>query len=107
MPAGTKGGFLDSTKTSSYHAKNVLYCSQSGDPVAFKLVVRKEGTRKRYDFEGENPKQAGPYHHSTVRAEFLSPLSEEIVRSIRNLQKLFKMDRGSTIRARRSRHLAA
>jgi hypothetical protein len=61
MPAGPKGGFLDSTKTSSYHAKIVLYCSQSGDPVAFKLVVRKEGTRKRYDFEAENPKQAGEF----------------------------------------------
>jgi len=88
MPAGTKGGLLDSTKTASYHVKGVIQCSQSKESSAsFKLVVRREGARKRYDFEAENSKQA-----------------EEIVHTIRSLQKLYKGERGGTIRAaRRSR----
>ena len=61
MPSGSKAGFLESTKTASYHVKSVINCQQSGKTAAFKLVVLRDGANKRYDFEAENPRQAGKF----------------------------------------------
>lgn len=59
MPPNTRG-FLDSMKTSSYHIKCVMACTQSAKSSSnFKLVVARDGGNKRYDFEAENPTIAG------------------------------------------------
>ncbi|KAF8508261.1 stress-activated map kinase interacting protein 1-domain-containing protein [Hysterangium stoloniferum] len=90
MPSQTRA-FLDSMKTSSYHVRSVVACTQSAKSSSnFKLVVTRDGGNKRYDFEAENPKIA-----ATVLAE--------IVRSIRDLRSK-RVDRTSTVgRSRRSR----
>ncbi|KAF8582554.1 SIN1-domain-containing protein [Ramaria rubella] len=87
MPPATRA-FLDSMKTSSYHIKTVIACTQSAKSSSnFKLVVWRDGSNKRYDFEAESPKVAA-----------------EIVRNIRDLRSK-RLERSGTLnRSRRSRH---
>ncbi|KAF8531338.1 stress-activated map kinase interacting protein 1-domain-containing protein [Gautieria morchelliformis] len=89
MPSSTRG-FLDSMKTSSYHIKTVVACVQSAKSSSnFKLVVKRDGGNKRYDFEAESPKVA-----------------TEIVRNIKDL-KAKRLERSGTMsrsRTGRSRH---
>ncbi|KAH9896673.1 SIN1-domain-containing protein [Cubamyces lactineus] len=60
---------FDSGKTSSYHLKSVVTCSQSSKNSAmFKLIVHSGADRsKRYEFEAESPKLAAEIV-STIRA---------------------------------------
>lgn len=59
MPSATKA-LLDSMKTSSYHIKSVKSCAVSKKGgAAIKLIVRRDGGNKRYDFEADTPALAG------------------------------------------------
>ncbi|KIJ30522.1 hypothetical protein M422DRAFT_783966 [Sphaerobolus stellatus SS14] len=87
MPPPTRA-FLDNMKTSSYHIRSVVLCMQSAKASSnFKLIVWRDGSNKRYDFEAESPKMAA-----------------EIVRNIKDL-KTKRLERSSTVnpRSRRSR----
>ena len=56
MPSATKALL----QTSSYHIKTVVKCNMSKKASAsVKLIVRREGGNKRYDFEAENAQLAG------------------------------------------------
>ncbi|QRV76161.1 stress-activated map kinase-interacting protein [Ceratobasidium sp. AG-Ba] len=80
MPSSNRA-FLDTMKTSSYHIKTVIGCKTTKKaPTSIKLVVRRDGGSKRYDFEAEDEKQAG-----------------EIVETIKNLQKQYTLDRTGTL----------
>lgn len=80
MPSNNRA-FLDTMKTSSYHIKTVMGCKKTKKaPNSIKLVVRRDGGSKRYDFEAEDEKQAG-----------------EIVETIKNLQKQYMQDRNGTL----------
>ncbi|KAI8986781.1 stress-activated map kinase interacting protein 1-domain-containing protein [Trametes punicea] len=70
IPTVTKAKHVfDSGKTSSYHLKSVVTCSQSSkNSATFKLVVHSGAERsKRYDFEAESPKLAAEIV-TTIRA---------------------------------------
>ncbi|KAI0826522.1 stress-activated map kinase interacting protein 1-domain-containing protein [Trametes gibbosa] len=70
IPTATKAKHVfDSGKTSSYHLKSVVTCSQSSKNSAmFKLIVHSGAeTSKRYEFEAESPKLAAEIV-STIRA---------------------------------------
>lgn len=62
---------FDSGKTSSYHLKSVVTCSQSSkNSATFKLIVHSGADRnKRYEFEAESPKLAGTSHYAVVAGE--------------------------------------
>ena len=46
-------------KTTPYHIDSVVGCNQtSPSSSSFKLIVKRDGGNKRYDFEAENPKLA-------------------------------------------------
>jgi hypothetical protein len=61
MPSSNRA-FLDTMKTSSYHIKTVIGCKKTKKaPTSIKLVVRRDGGSKRYDFEAEDEKQAGEF----------------------------------------------
>ncbi|KAG9128320.1 hypothetical protein FRC07_000828 [Ceratobasidium sp. 392] len=80
MPSNNRA-FLDTMKTSSYHIKTVMGCKKTKKaPTSIKLVVRRDGGSKRYDFEAEDEKQAG-----------------EIVETIKNLQRQYTQDRTGTL----------
>lgn len=59
---------FDSGKTSSYHLKSVVTCSQSSkNSATFKLIVHGGADRtKRYEFEAESPKLAGTSHYAVL-----------------------------------------
>ena len=61
MPSSNRArGVFDSGKTVSFHIKSVASCTQSAKHSAsFKLIVKRDGGEKRYDFEAENAKLAG------------------------------------------------
>ncbi|KAH9855656.1 SIN1-domain-containing protein [Lenzites betulinus] len=70
IPTATKAKHVfDSGKTSSYHLKSVVTCSQSSkNSATFKLIVHSGAeTSKRYEFEAESPKLAAEIV-STIRA---------------------------------------
>ncbi|KAI0777511.1 stress-activated map kinase interacting protein 1-domain-containing protein [Trametes elegans] len=70
IPTVTKAKHVfDSGKTSSYHLKSVVTCSQSSkNSATFKLIVHSGAERsKRYEFEAESPKLAAEIV-STIRA---------------------------------------
>ncbi|KAI0674134.1 SIN1-domain-containing protein [Trametes maxima] len=70
IPTVTKAKHVfDSGKTSSYHLKSVVTCSQSSkNSSTFKLIVHSGAERsKRYEFEAESPKLAAEIV-STIRA---------------------------------------
>ncbi|OJT14823.1 Stress-activated map kinase-interacting protein 1 [Trametes pubescens] len=70
IPTVTKAKHVfDSGKTSSYHLKSVVTCSQSSkNSATFKLIVHSGADRnKRYEFEAESPKLAAEIV-STIRA---------------------------------------
>jgi hypothetical protein len=50
--------FLNSLKTTSIHITLVAGVKLSGRAGGFKLYVWRDGSRKRYEFEAENVKQA-------------------------------------------------
>lgn len=50
--------FFDSMKTTSIHITLVAGVKLSGRAGGFKLYVWRDGSRKRYEFEAENGKQA-------------------------------------------------
>lgn len=51
---------FDNGKTVSYHVKSVVSCSQSAkNSASFKIIFKRDGGDKRYDFEAESPKLAG------------------------------------------------
>ncbi|KAG8744423.1 hypothetical protein FRC10_010201 [Ceratobasidium sp. 414] len=80
MPSNNRA-FLDTMKTSSYHIKTVTGCKKTKKaPSSIKLVVRRDGSSKRYDFEAEDEKQAG-----------------EIVETIKNLREQYNLDRTGTL----------
>ncbi|KAG9095844.1 hypothetical protein FS749_009679 [Ceratobasidium sp. UAMH 11750] len=80
MPSNNRA-FLDTMKTSSYHIKTVTGCKKTKKaPTSIKLVVRRDGSSKRYDFEAEDEKQAG-----------------EIVETIKNLREQYTLDRTGTL----------
>jgi len=87
MPSATKA-LLDSLKTSSYHIKTVVKCNMSKKASAsVKLIVRREGGNKRYDFEAEN-----------------AQLAAEIVNTIKNLQRSYVIEQsGSQHRSKNRR----
>ncbi|KAI0367218.1 SIN1-domain-containing protein [Pilatotrama ljubarskyi] len=69
IPTVTKAKHVfDSGKTSSYHLKSVVTCSQSSkNSATFKLIVHSGAERsKRYEFEAESPKLAAEIV-STIR----------------------------------------
>lgn len=103
MPVSTRA-FLDSMKTSSYHIKSIVGCTQSAKSSSnFKLIVVREGGNKRYDFEAENPKIAGRLLAHLKHLGLLNQVLAEIVRSIRDLRNK-RLERSSTVtRSRRSR----
>lgn len=60
---------FDSGKTASYHISTVANCSQSSkNSSLFKLIFARAATnsRKRYDFEAENPKIAGALFYLNI-----------------------------------------
>ena len=61
MPSANKArGVFDSGKTVSYNIKSVVNCSQSSKASSnFKLIVKRDGGDKRYDFEAESSRIAG------------------------------------------------
>ena len=63
MPSANKArGVFDSGKTVSYHIKSIVNCSQSAKSSAsFKIIFRRDGGDKRYDFEAESARQASEY----------------------------------------------
>ncbi|KAI0634986.1 stress-activated map kinase interacting protein 1-domain-containing protein [Trametes polyzona] len=70
IPTVTKAKHVfDSGKTSSYHLKSVVTCSQSNkNNATFKLIVHSGAeSSKRYEFEAESPKLAAEIV-STIRA---------------------------------------
>jgi len=85
MPSNKARAVFDSGKTSSYHIKSVIECTQSvKSSSTFKLVLNRGGSKKRFDYEAENPTLAG-----------------EIVQTVKNLKAL---ERSATLRhSRRSR----
>ena len=58
MPSESRA-FFDSMKTTSFHITLVASCKLTGRAGGFKINVWREGGQKRYEFEGENGKQAG------------------------------------------------
>lgn len=79
MPSATKA-LLESAKTSSYHIKTVINCILTKkDAASVKMIVRRDGGNKRYDFEAESP-----------------ALAAEIVATIKNLQKSYMMERSGS-----------
>ena len=67
MPGGK--AFLLDTKTSSYHIKSIVGVHQSKTGSgAFKLLVLREGTPKRFDFEAESGKAAGTPNLQVVQS---------------------------------------
>ncbi|KAL1736140.1 stress-activated map kinase interacting protein 1-domain-containing protein [Schizophyllum commune] len=89
MPSTNKPkAVFDSSRTASYHIKNIVEISQSHKMSnSFKLILNHAGGKKRYDFEAESAKQAA-----------------DIVQTIRSLKTA--IDRSSTLKSRRSRHVA-
>lgn len=61
MPSANKArGVFDSGKTVLYNIKSVVSCSQSSKASSsFKLIVKRDGGDKRYDFEAESSRLAG------------------------------------------------
>ena len=61
MPSTNKPkAVFDSSRTASYHIKNIVDVSQSHKMSnSFKLILNHAGGKKRYDFEAESAKQAG------------------------------------------------
>jgi hypothetical protein len=54
IPSATKA-LLDSLKTSSYHIKTVLECGMpKKDSSTVRLVIQRDLTKKRYDFEADS-----------------------------------------------------
>ena len=75
MPSTNKAKavFDHGGKTASYHIKSIADCQQSQKSSAlFKLVLNRASGNKRYDFEAESPKLAGPYHCFPVPSVFLT-----------------------------------
>ncbi|BEI81252.1 hypothetical protein CcaverHIS002_0204120 [Cutaneotrichosporon cavernicola] len=70
--------FFDSLKTTSIHITLVASIKLSGRAGGFKLYVWRDGSRKRYEFEAENVKQA-----------------QEIVDSIEALMRTYQRERNS------------
>lgn len=115
MPSTNKPkAVFDSSRTASYHIKNIVEISQSHMMSnSFKLILNHAGGKKRYDFEAESAKQAGEFL-------FLSSFwiesslcwicadshrfAADIVQTIRSLKTA--IDRSSTLKSRRSRHVA-
>jgi hypothetical protein len=59
MPSENRG-FFDTMKSTSFHITIVASCKLSGrggNP-GFKIYVWRDASRKRYEFEAENGKQA-------------------------------------------------
>lgn len=71
MPAANKGrAVFDSMKTTSFHIKSVIACTQSGkSSSSFKFVVRRDSGEKRYDFEAEDNKLASTFITSIENVE--------------------------------------
>jgi hypothetical protein len=65
------------------------------DTAAFKLVVRREGASKRYDFEAENAKLAGRDLECLCVLVGLTRTSEEIVQTVKTVREHFKNERNS------------
>ncbi|KAI0030353.1 stress-activated map kinase interacting protein 1-domain-containing protein [Vararia minispora EC-137] len=90
MPSNKAKAVFESGKTSSHHIKSVVSCAQADKSSAtFRIVVHRvsrDGGNKRYEFEAENPASA-----------------YEIVATIKSLKS--SIDRQSTIKARRSKHI--
>ena len=56
---------FENGRTSSYHICSVAACQQSAKlSSSFKLVGRRDGGTKRYDFEAEKPKVANEIAHN-------------------------------------------
>ncbi|EJD01500.1 SIN1-domain-containing protein [Fomitiporia mediterranea MF3/22] len=92
MPSANKArGVFDSGKTVSYHIKSVVNCSQSGKGSAtFKIIFRRDGGDKRYDFEAESAR-----------------LATDIVSTVRGMRVKRGLERSSTVHKirRRSRQV--
>ena len=60
MPSAKRAtGMLENDRTSSYHIHSIVACQRSAkSSSSFKLVGRRDGGTKRYDFEADNPKVA-------------------------------------------------
>ncbi|KAL1941517.1 hypothetical protein VTO73DRAFT_6956 [Trametes versicolor] len=89
IPTVTKAKHVfDSGKTSSYHLKSVVTCSQSSkNSATFKLIVHSGADRnKRYEFEAESPK-----------------LAAEIVQTIRALKSAMEKPGGGKASRRNTR----
>jgi SAPK-interacting protein 1 (Sin1), Pleckstrin-homology len=80
MPSTNKAkAVFDNVKTTSYHIKSVVNCSQSTKSSSiFKLVVSRDGGNKRYDFEAESPKLASEF--AAFPSQFLVSLGHSIAR---------------------------
>lgn len=57
MPSESRA-FFDSMKTTSFHISLVAGVKLSGRSGGFKINVWRDGGQKRYEFEGENERQA-------------------------------------------------
>ncbi|VDC07496.1 unnamed protein product [Peniophora sp. CBMAI 1063] len=90
MPSNKAKAVFESGKTSSHHIKSVVAAQQSHkDSSTFRIVVhrlRENGGNKRYDFEASSAADAA-----------------EIVQTIKSMKN--SIDRQSTIKARRSKHM--
>lgn len=115
MPSTNKArAVFDSMKTTSYHIKSVVACTQSAkSSSSFKFVVMRDNGEKRYDFEAEDNKLAGAHlcirivHWMTVLIieRRFTGHAAEIVTCIRHLKNT--VDRpGTANKSRRSRHVS-
>ncbi|KZV72977.1 hypothetical protein PENSPDRAFT_603472 [Peniophora sp. CONT] len=90
MPSNKAKAVFESGKTSSHHIKSVVAAQQSDKSSStFRIVVhrlRENGGNKRYDFEAES-----------------SSAAAEIVQTVKSMKN--SLDRQSTIKARRSKHM--
>ena len=106
MPSANKAkGVFDSGKTYSYHIKSVVTCLQSSKTSAsFKLVFRRDGGDKSYDFEAESVKAASTYSAQNFKLFHTYTSKAEIVTSVRSIKA--GLDRASIVgKSRRSRHV--
>ena len=60
IPSASKArAVFDSMKTTPYHIDSIVACTQStSSSASFKLIVKRDGGNKRYDFEAESSKLA-------------------------------------------------
>ncbi|KAJ9103924.1 hypothetical protein QFC21_002387 [Naganishia friedmannii] len=91
MPTDTRA-FFDSMKTSSFHATSITACKQyAKSPSSLRIVVWRDGTEKRYEFEAESPRESGEIVITKfVNTELMAPfnlvtLSAEIINAVKAL----------------------